>query len=119
MAYDKKNQNQGSEKPKKNTGCKAGVGKDSGNRWVSGWNFQKRRGMLTFIAGPYGETSVHKGDEYDWENWIAEYSLNGIPQGIMPVLYCLGTGKVIFKKLQMVANPKAPNGGYFGQFKKA
>jgi hypothetical protein len=112
------NRNNDSNDRKKSTGCKSGIGPKSGLPWVSGWNLQTRRGMLSFIAGPYGKTSVHTSNNgRDWENWVAEFSINGFPQpGVMPCLYESATGKIIFKKLQMVANPKAPNGGYFGTF---
>lgn len=117
----RKQSNNKADDQKKSSGCKAGIGPKSGKPWVSGWNFQKRRGMLTFIAGPYEGTSVVQGKTHEWENWVAKLKLNGIPQpGVMPCLYDVTTGKVIFKDLDagMVANPKAPNGGYFGTFNK-
>ena len=106
-----------SDKQKKTTGCKRGQGAKSGNPWVSGWNLQQRRGMLSFLAFPYQGTSIHTSENNkEWENWVAKIKLNGIPQtGVMPCLYERATGRVIFKEMGMVANP---NKNYFGTFTK-
>jgi hypothetical protein len=107
------NSNNGGGKPKKSTGCKAGVGAKSNAPWVSGWNLQQRRGMLSFLAFPYEGTSEHTSEQgRQWQNWVAKIKINGVPQnGVMPCLFEPSTGKVHFKEMGMIANPKKD---YFG-----
>lgn len=112
------NSNQNSnDKPTKRTFCSAGVGPKSGNRWVSGANYYKD---WEFIAGPYSGSHITTSENgIEWQNWVAEFKIKGFPQpGVTPCLYNMKTGNLHFDKLQMVAKPGSPNGGYFGRFKK-
>ena len=107
------------EKGPKRSGCKSGTGPKFGKPYLSGWRL--RYGvMVGILAFPYEGTQTHDGQNHQWENWVAKVTKDGVPeQGVVPCLYDVTTGKVIIKSMGIVMNPKAPNGGYCGTFKKS
>lgn len=105
--------------PKKRSGCKMGTTKD-GRKWISGWNVSRRRGFISMIGGEYKGTRKHKsGTGREFENWRIkiEYRDTGNTQWVGG-LYYLDNKKLIIPELGMVANPNAPQGGYFGTYKR-
>lgn len=106
---------------KKHTGAKLTLGKDR-EEYISAWNFQKRRGMLTaFIAPYYATGDIHVDKKTESNEYIVmmcklHYKDSGIEKHF-PVLMNIKTHKVVLKDLGMVINPNAKNGGYFGSFK--
>jgi hypothetical protein len=109
------NQNQNQPK-KKHTGCKFGSTKD-GVPYISAWNASKSRGMISMIASPYKGTKTKKSKTgKTWENWFVKITMkNTMDIKNFSGLYNVDNQKLYIKDLNMVANPKAPNGGYFGQ----
>ena len=99
---------------KKRSGCKAKRDKN-GNDCIIGWNKSRSRGFISFIAAPHKKKSKNKSP--DSETWMVK-----VTQGITIVwhvgFYNTETRKLTIPDLNMVANPNAANGGYFGTFLK-
>ncbi len=125
--YKNKASNQGyakksyQEEQKKHSGCKQVIiskGQYEGSTAFSGWNYSKARGLLSFFAAPYNGTHETKGKVNGnlHLNYILKITNKRTMQiHIMPCLYNKSTGKVTCMKLNLVMNPKAPNGGYCGK----
>ena len=100
---------------KKKSGCKRGEHKDK--PYITGWNVQKRRGMLSFIASPYkGKKSqtkrVKSSNGRYWENWIVKLNYKDMGKTALIVgMMEVATGRLIMKDIGMIANPKE---NYFG-----
>jgi hypothetical protein len=110
---ERRNNNNQDEQRKK-SGCQQGIGRDSNKAWVSGWNISAQ-GYMKFLAFPYKDTKrVTSGSGVQWENWVVKITHPDKQQSVLPCLYEVGTGRVLMKDLGMIANPKAPNGGYWG-----
>lgn len=100
-------------RPKK-SGCRAGTMKD-GRPWVSGWHgFGSDH--CSFIANRGKDDGKVKGKGGDrWESWIANFKNNKGQTWTVNCLYDLQKRRLKFISLGWVANPSAPNGGYFGK----
>lgn len=102
--------------PRKRSGCKLKTDKN-GNRCIVGWNKSKSRGFVTFIASPHKDKAKRLPKKGNSEVWMVKMT-----QGINVVwhvgLYTPDTKKLKIPDLNMVANPNASNGGYFGTFLK-
>lgn len=107
--------------PSKKSGAKIKDGKN-GKPAISAWK-KTRNSFLTLIACPnnlknVGAKDGHKmvnkrGQEYArWTGTLVEKNTGSI--STVSCLYNLNTGKLYIPELKMVANPQAPNGGYFG-----
>jgi hypothetical protein len=109
------NRSNNNDKPKKHSGCdsKLCTVRSTGEQklCIFGWNYSRRNGMVKFIA------SFHKLTKNDnWASWTVKVKYQGRKAELMLGLYDKRSGKLIIPDLEMVANPKAPNGGYFGRF---
>lgn len=106
---------------KKHSGCKRIVGKN-GVEYITGWNFSKSKGMMSFIAG--FRHNFKSGQSPQWQ------SRSGVVYDKMVATITLGPVKhtvsclydPIKKKLRFpnswVASLNAPNGGFWGQISK-
>ena len=103
---------------KKHSGCKSGVDK-KGRRYVSGWKYTKRAGLVSFFAAPYKGTKQRRSkNDILWENWIVKFRSNTtMVEDITTCLYNVQSGKVVIQKMGFVMNPKGGKGGYVGTFK--
>jgi len=102
---------------RKHSGCRMTVVKDTGEQIVVGWNYSRSRGMISFIASPYKgtKTSTSRSGR-DWENWFVKITNKRTMQITNHSgLWDCQRRRLLIKDLNMVANPGAPNGGYFGQ----
>lgn len=106
--------------PKK-SGCRITEGKN-GKPCVTAWKASKH-GFLTLVACPNngdklmrqdGSVIVNKkGQEYArWTAKLVDKHSGSVSSH--QALYNLATGKLYLPDLKMVASPKAPNGGFFG-----
>ncbi|WP_143306856.1 hypothetical protein [Chitinophaga vietnamensis] len=106
---------------KKHSGCK------SQNGWVSrktgervddlllkGWNYSRRRGMISFVAVPRKERDTANPN---YEHWVVSVSASD-GRKTFTGFYNVAKRILVIPDLRMVANPNAPNGGYFGRFFK-
>lgn len=117
--YNNNNRNQGNQEQRKRSGCKHGIGRTEGKPWVSGWN-KSAAGYMKFLAFPYkGQQSKTKEvisrSGKVWENWMARITYPDRHTALMPVLREVHTNRIIFRDINMIANPGAPNGGYWGR----
>ncbi len=103
--------------PRKHSGCKITTVRETGEQVVVGWNYSKQRGMISFIAAPYKGTKVSKSRTgREWENWFVKITNKRTMQTTNhSCLWDCQRRRLLIKDLNMVANPGAPNGGYFGQ----
>ncbi|MFW6015808.1 MAG: hypothetical protein ACOCRK_05175 [bacterium] len=120
--YPNQNQNQNSQYKKK-SGCKTSKienGKNKGHISIHGWNKSKSRGFITFSAFPKKGAKKYPNENKTryWMPYLVEVKFhNTMETRLMNGLFDTTTYKLIIDEFQMVANPKAPNGGYFGTFK--
>ncbi|MCU4165219.1 hypothetical protein [Carboxylicivirga caseinilyticus] len=102
-------------RPRKKSGCKYNPNAKNGAPVITGWNKSRSRGFISFIASPHKKKS--KGKNPNYETWMVK-----VTSGIQTVWhvgqYNLTKGILTIPDLNMVANPKAPNGGFFGSFLK-
>ena len=119
------NQNYQNQPPRKKSGCRETQGKNK-KATIHGW--RKSNGQfMNFVACQNNGEKAHgkggaviknkKGEEYT--RWTAKLTNKTI--GTVSTVNCLynhTTGKLYFPDLNLVANPKAPNGGYWGKSSK-
>lgn len=94
----------------KHSGCTAGTGK-TGKPYIQGWRLVYGQ-MCKMIASPAKEFKT-KSENSD--RWIVNL-VCGINKAVYNGFYNVETKKLTIPDLGLVANPKAPNGGYFGKF---
>lgn len=101
----------------KHSGAEKGtyVVKDTGEQkpYIRGWNFSRRHGMLSFLCVP---TKDIKTASPNSEKWVCKVQYEKQRPQHVTAFYHPNSGKVTIPDLQMVLNPKAPNGGYCGRF---
>lgn len=107
--------------PPKFTGCKITMGKND-KPVMTGWN--KRRGQfMTFVATlnklkfaskkDGSEITNKKGEVYTrWTATVINHKT--MTESLVSCLYNTVTGKLYMPTFNMVANPKARRGGYWG-----
>lgn len=102
-----------SNRRKKSSGSRMGVTKN-GARWVSGWNFQKRRGLLSFIATiTSDEVESKRGRNYLKAVVNLEYKDSGITK-VTSGFWNENDRKLYIPDLSMVASVSR---NYFGSVK--
>jgi hypothetical protein len=102
--------------PKKRSGSKFMTDK-SGNPCITGWNYSRSRGLISIIAGPYkGTKEVKSKSGKTWQNWFCKILFKDTGEiKKFSGLFNVGNSKLYIQELNMICNPKAPNGGYFGK----
>ncbi|MFB6458025.1 hypothetical protein ACE38W_22325 [Chitinophaga sp. Hz27] len=110
-----------SDKPRKKSGCRMRSGwtsRKTGERvddnYITGWNKSMTRGFITFIASPRKERETASPHN---EHWVVTVQFS-TGKKTFTGFYNLNTKRLTIPDLQMVANPNAPNGGYFGTNRK-
>lgn len=109
---------------KKHSGCKmqnSYVSKATGEvvnaPLITGWNYAKSRGMLSFIATPRKDKKIRETAHPDWENWYVKvFNKRTLQTEHHNGFYQLSKGRLFIKDMVMMLNPKAPNGGYVGTY---
>ncbi|PSL43411.1 hypothetical protein CLV51_108100 [Chitinophaga niastensis] len=106
---------------RKKSGCKlknGWVSRKTGERvddnLLTGWNKSRSRGFITFIAVPRKERETSNAN---FEHWVVSVQF-ATGRKTFTGFYSISRRVLIVPDLQMVANPHAPNGGYFGTFSK-
>ena len=107
---------------KKKSGCKSTViskGNNKGNICITGWNVSKKRGFIRMAAFPKKDAKINKSKNgRRWMSYLVEIVFTDkMDKKLFNGLYDLDNNKLIIPDLQMVANPKAPRGGYFGTWR--
>lgn len=106
-----------SRQKKKHSGCKmrsgwtTKSGEHVNENMITGWNYSRRLGLISFIASPRKEGRETKNDRI--ERWVVNIRFRDGPK-IFTGFYNLDHRKLRIPDLRMTANPHAPNGGYFG-----
>lgn len=112
--------NRNSSAPKKHSGCSATVaskGTYVGSTVVTGWNYSRRHGMVTFLAAPYSKSEVRTSKTgRQWVNYMVKVQPEKAASYIVSGLLEVATKRVIIKEMGMVMNPKGGRGGYCGKF---
>ena len=103
---------------KKHSGCKAGYSHGQQDApYIRGWNYNRRNGMTSIIAGPYKKTSQHTSKSgIVWENWCAKVQCGRNQPYLVSCLYNTQSRKVIIKQMGLVMNPAKD---YCGTFTKS
>jgi len=111
------NNNYNNRPKKKHSGCRAGTDK-KGNPYLTGWNYSKSRGMISFFAAPTSKTKKStSGSGRTWYNWMLKvFNKRTLQTTIYSCLVTEDCSKAVIEKLGFVMNAKAPNGGYVGSF---
>jgi hypothetical protein len=112
-AYDRGYSN--NQRPKKHSGCSVKQNED-GSYCVSGWKLAGGD-MVKLYARPYKGTKVTTSKNGKrWANlFVTLTNTNTLVQSNYSGLFNLDNKKLYISELNLVANPKAPNGGYFGK----
>ncbi|WP_131537999.1 hypothetical protein [Pedobacter nototheniae] len=111
------NGNNNNQPTKKHSGCKYTPNSKNGTPVTTGWNYSRRNGLVTFLCVTTKNTEVHTSKSgKEWLNVMVKVSKKMCKDELVSGLMERHTGKVIVKELGIVLNPKAPNGGYCGQF---
>ena len=118
--YGNSNSGRSSSAPKKHSGCRVTVaskGSYVGSTVVTGWNYSRRHGLVTFLATPYSKS--HESTSKNGRKWVnymvtvtPKMSKSFIVSGMMDSV----TKMVTIEELGFVMNPKAKNGGYCGRY---
>lgn len=85
---------------------------------IHGWKFSKGFGLISFVATPRKD-GKWKTKHKNYHSWVAKITNKSV--GSQSTVFCLyneSKGILNFPDFDWVANPKAPNGGYFGTNKK-
>ena len=109
-------QSGGNRQSKKHSGCQLKTMED-GAPVISGWNYSRRGGMVHLYARPYKGTkkSTSKSGK-SWMNlFVTITNTSTKVQSNYSGLFDVDSKKMYIKDLNMIANPKAPHGGYFGK----
>ena len=105
---------------KKKSGCKYKAEAKNNKPAITGWNISQKRGFISFVACPVSDGQVYtskQGNEFT--RWVAKVKFNDqMREELISCLYSHKSNKLIFTDWNMVANPSAPNGGYFGTNKR-
>lgn len=103
------------QRPRKKSGCRL-ILKDKDTPIISAWKSQKN-GLLSLYARPYKGTrlSVSKSGK-EWLNLFVTIT-NKQTQQITKCsgLFDLQRQRLYLPEFNLICNPKAPNGGYFGK----
>jgi hypothetical protein len=131
MSYPQKNNNSRSngnnyqaqnnggqrQQTKKHTGAKFTRSKKDGSPVTTGWNYSKRFGLVTFLCVTTSksvESESNTGNKYI--SVMIKVRKPMSPEVITNGLMNIHTGQVTCEAMQIVINPKAPNGGYCGKY---
>ena len=112
----------GGRATKKHSGCKMRSGwtsRKTGERvddnFIQGWNYSRRQGLISFIASPRKERQTANSN---FEHWVVNVQYRD-GKKTFTGFFNVSRNLLTIPDLKMVANPNAPNGGYFGTFIKS
>lgn len=112
------NNNGGGQRPtKKHTGARFTRNKKDGSPVTTGWNYSKRFGLVTFLCVTTSksvESESKTGNQY--VSVMVKVSKPMSPAETTNGLMNVRTGQVTIDSMNLVINPKAPNGGYCGKY---
>lgn len=103
---------------KKRSGCRIRVSKyDKNQYFISGWKYSKNLGgIISFSAAPYSKTKTTTSETgKEWSNYLVKMTLPDMSTKLVSGLFDHDNHKLYIKDLNLIANPKANNGGYFGK----
>lgn len=100
----------GGGRPRKHSGARASVisrGKRAGEKCVTGWNYSRGAGLVSFLASPYKDSRVVSSKVgRKWGTWILKITHKRTRTSeVKPCLYDMTTGKVVCEALGIVLNP--------------
>lgn len=83
---------------------------------ISGWKASKSNGLTALYARPYKGSKVSESKTgKTWINLFVTLTNKRTNQVTKTSgMFCFETKKLYIKDFNLMANPKAPNGGYFG-----
>ena len=122
-----KKQNNSSEKTVKHSGATMHssftdkvTGEIVAQNFITAWNYAPSRGMMSIIASPRIDASKRKTKNELYENWAVKiFNKRTLQTTWTNGLFHRVKGIIILKDMQLVINPRAKNGGYFGTFVKS
>ncbi|MGC3977843.1 MAG: hypothetical protein QM751_06155 [Paludibacteraceae bacterium] len=101
--------------PPKKSGCRV-IMKDKDTPIVTGWKTSKN-GMLSLYARPYKGTKLSTSKNgKEWLNlFVTVTNRRTMQKTNMSGLFNLANQKLYIKEYNLIANPRANRGGYFGK----
>ncbi len=115
-AYDYAYKNKKEEDYKKRSGCRI-VMKDKNTPILFGWRKKYKGAFFTFYARPYEKSKITTSKTgKTWINlFVTITNRNTFEVVKTSGLFCFETQRMYLKELNIIANPKANDGGYFGK----
>mgnify|MGYP001547293773 CR=1 FL=1 len=109
-SYGRRSSGYQNQSGKKHSGCKSGIlarGKHAGSKYVSGWNYSKGAGLVSFLAAPYKRSKIVESKSgRKWGTWVIKITnMRTRMSEVRPCLYDMASGRVICKALGIVMNP--------------
>lgn len=100
---------------KKHSGCRSKTG-SNGKNVIYGWNYSRRFGLVTFVSTMKNDKNVcvNKNGE-ELHIYVVSVTVPMQPKRTVTGFFNPNDGKLRIPDLGMTANPKAPNGGYWGR----
>ncbi len=86
----------------------------TGRPCITGWNVSKERGFITMVSVPCKDFKTKSKNS---DKWVASVKFAD-GKKTFTAFYNTMTKKLTIPDLDMVANPNAQNGGYFGTYVK-
>ena len=101
--------------PKKRTGCSLKTMED-GSPIISGWRVSKGQ-MYSLYARPYKNTKKTKSKNgKEWMNlFVTIINKTTMQETSTSGMFDCDKKKLYIKDFNLIANPRAPRGGYFGK----
>lgn len=103
---------------KKRSGCRIRASKyEKDQYFLSGWKYSKAlNGIISFKSAPYSKTKTTTSETgKEWSNYLVTMTMPDMTKKLVSGLFDHSNHKLYIKELNLIANPKAPNGGYFGK----
>lgn len=120
-SYQRNTQSNYRSQPKKRSGARFSVNRKTSEQVVVGWNASRKRGLLSVLITTSKFTEEFKGKKSGkmYTRLMAVLTNKTTGEQMVKNAYkSHANGKYYIPSLQMVVNPLAPNGGYFGQSKR-
>jgi hypothetical protein len=93
---------------KKRSGCKKGyINGEAERPYYSGWNFSKRNGFISIIAGPTKKSKDREKDGKRFQIWLVKYKIGQYAKPQLTSGFLdLSSFKLRIPDLGLVMNPK-------------
>lgn len=103
----------GGRQKSKRSGAKYISKAANGKACIVGWK-ASRQGIISIVAQPTTKGMVSEQSEH----WVVKVKVGYANPYLTTGFYNVNSRRLVIPDMGFVANPSAPNGGYFGTFKR-